>query len=67
MVHWQLDGKVSAPLKVDYLLVSVIGGTGELTVNGQTYPLKKGDNFILPAPVEAYDLTGQLEIVVSHE
>lgn len=65
--HWQLDGKVSTPLKVDYLLVSVIDGSGEITVNEQAYPLKKGDNFILPATVEKYDLNGQLEIIVSHE
>lgn len=65
--HWQLDGKVSTPLHVDYLLVSVIDGSGEIEVNGKTHSLKKGDNFIIPATVEAYDLTGDLEIIVSHE
>lgn len=65
--HWQIDGKVSSPLKVDYLLVSVIAGTGEITVNGKAHPLKKGDNFILPTTVESYDIEGNLEIIVSHE
>lgn len=65
--HWELNGKVTTPLTADYLLVSVINGTGEVVVEGQSFPLKKGDNFILPATVKEYEVKGNIELVVSHE
>ncbi len=65
--HWKLNGKVSTPLRERYLLVSVSKGSGEITVNEQTYPIRKGDNLLIPATVKHYELTGELEIIVSHE
>lgn len=65
--HWQLSGSVSTPLKADYLLVSIIDGSGSITVDGQEFSLKKGDNFILPTTIENYVLAGDLEIIASHE
>ena len=65
--HWNLDGEVSTPLTVDYLLVSVIDGEGEIIVNGQVFPIIKGDHFIIPATVEEYKITGKIELVVAHE
>ena len=65
--HWKLNGKVSTPLRARYLLVSVSKGSGEITVNEQTYPISKGDNLLIPATVKQYELTGELEIIVSHE
>lgn len=65
--HWKVTGKVATPLQADYLLVSVVSGEGEITVNERTFPLKKGDNFILPALIMSYEIEGDLEIIVSHE
>src|SRR5690625_3040281 len=65
--HWNLDGEVSTPLTVDYLLVSVIDGEGEIIVNGQVFPVIKGAHFIIPATVEEYKITGKIELVVAHE
>src|SRR5690625_3043139 len=65
--HWDLNGEVSNPLTADYLLVSVINGKGEIIVNGQTFPLKKGDHFIIPATIDSYKLTGKIELMVAHE
>src|SRR5699024_2137205 len=56
--HWTLAGKVKTPLAVDSLLVSVIGGTGEIIVNDRSFALEKGSNFIIPATIEAYELKG---------
>ncbi|WP_203248919.1 mannose-6-phosphate isomerase, class I [Sporosarcina beigongshangi] len=64
---WKLKGKVVTPLQADYLLVSIVNGTGEITIDGRSFPLKKGDNFILPAMIKSYELEGDLEIVVAHE
>jgi len=65
--HWNLDGEVSTPLAVDYLLVSVIDGAGEIIVSDQHYPIKKGDHFIIPTTVEEYKITGKMDLVVAHE
>ena len=65
--HWELNGEVSTPLVPDYLLVSVIHGEGEIIVNDQVYPIKKGDHFIIPATIEEYKITGKMELVVAHE
>lgn len=65
--HWQINGSVTTPVSVDYLLVSVIRGEGKLSVGTQDFPLKKGDNFILPATIKNYRLSGNIEIIASHE
>ena len=50
-----------------YLLVSVLAGQGVLTVDGETYPIAKGDHFILPSDVEEWTFEGKdLEMIVSH-
>lgn len=65
--HWKIKGKAAAPLKADYLLVSVISGAGEIAVNEASFPIGKGDNLILPATIGNYLIEGDLEIIVSHE
>lgn len=65
--HWDLNGEVTTPLTVDYLLVSVINGEGEIIVNDQTFSIKKGDHFIIPAGVDEYKITGKIELVVAYE
>ena len=51
---------------VPYLLLSVLSGQGQLTVDGRVYDLKKGDHFILPNDVKEWSFDGQLEMIVSH-
>ena len=65
--HWIIRGKVDTPLKMDYLLISVIGGSGEISVNGNRFALAKGTHFILPSMVESYGIEGNLELMVTHE
>jgi len=65
--HWKLDGKVANPLFDDYLLLTVIEGSGKILVGGQEFSIKKGNNFILPQTIETYEIQGQLEMIVSHE
>ncbi|AEV94942.1 mannose-6-phosphate isomerase, class I [Pediococcus claussenii] len=48
-----------------YRLFSVLDGEGKITVEGTTYPLKKGQHFILPSQVKEYSLDGTLSIIVS--
>ena len=48
-----------------FVLASVIAGHGELVVAGQTYPLAKGQHFILPHPVTDWTFRGQLTLITS--
>ena len=48
-----------------FVLASVIAGYGELVVAGQTYPLAKGQHFILPHPVTDWTFRGQLTLITS--
>ena len=64
---WEVSGKVDLEKTVAYLLVSVLAGRGVLTVDGETYPIAKGDHFILPSDVEEWTFEGKnLEMIVSH-
>ena len=64
---WVLTGQADFTKTVDYTLNSVLNGQGQLTVDGQAYPIRKGDHFILPSDVASWKLEGQeLEMIVSH-
>lgn len=63
---WTIDGQVHFEKRADYSLFSVLDGQGILQVDGETYPLSKGQHFILPSDVKNWDLSGQLELIVSH-
>ncbi len=64
---WEVSGKVTLEKTAPSLLVSVLAGQGMLTVDGETYPIAKGDHFILPSDVEEWTFEGKnLEMIVSH-
>lgn len=64
--RWEVTGLVDFTQTVPYLLLSVLSGQGQLTVDGRVYDLKKGDHFILPNDVKECSFDGQLEMIVSH-
>ncbi|AIF44572.1 mannose-6-phosphate isomerase, class I [Virgibacillus sp. SK37] len=64
--HWKVMGKVDLSMKKTYLLCSVIAGEGKLVMEN-TYDLRKGDHFILPAGNADYRLYGEMELVVASE
>ena len=64
--HWDLNGSVSRKLDHDFLQVSVIDGSIEVTVGEKTFQAKKGSNFILPNGIDKYELSGNGQFVVSH-
>ena len=49
----------------DYELFNVIAGDLTLTAEGQTYQLKKGDNFIMLKDTGNYTVSGHGEVIVS--
>ncbi|SES14353.1 mannose-6-phosphate isomerase [Gracilibacillus ureilyticus] len=64
--HWKLEGSVEKVRDNDFLQVSLVEGEAVVTVNGQSYTIKKGDHFIIPATVDKYKLEGNGEFIVSH-
>lgn len=64
---WELTGQADFNKTADYTLNSVLNGQGQLTVDGQVYPIHKGDHFILSSDVASWKLEGHdLEMIVSH-
>lgn len=63
---WDISGHIDCIKSSPYSLVSVIDGSGQLTVNGKNYPLKKGDHFILTSQIETWQYQGNLSLIVSH-
>lgn len=63
---WEIAEQVTLSRTADYLLVSVLDGAGYLHLAEQTYPLKKGDHFILPNDVNRWTFDGQLTLIASH-
>ena len=64
--HWKLNGEVEQKLNHDFLQVSVIAGAGKISVDGKSFEIHKGSNFILPYGLGAYKMAGNLEFIVSH-
>ena len=63
---WQISGQVDFKRTAPYLLLSVLEGQGQLVIEGTSYPIKKGNHFILPNDVNSWELTGELTLIVSH-
>lgn len=63
---WEINGPVSFTQESFYTLVSVIDGEGTLEADGHTYPVSKGDHFILPNQIKHWEIDGKLHIIASH-
>lgn len=63
--EWQVKGRLSFSKQAPYTLATVIDGFGQLVVNGETYELKMGTSFILPAQIESWEVQGELTIIAS--
>lgn len=63
---WEIAGQTSMERTAPYLLVSVLEGAGQLTLADASYPLQKGDHFILPNDVVDWTFEGHLTLIASH-
>lgn len=64
---WNIDGTVALNSNPKFINATVISGEGQLIADGHSYPLHKGDHFLLPAEYGPYKLNGQLELIISSE
>ncbi|MFT8390846.1 MAG: mannose-6-phosphate isomerase, class I [Sporolactobacillus sp.] len=67
VAHWEIRGKAE-PISKNwpFLLMSVLDGTGDLIIDHDSYPLTKGDHLVIPATVDAFSLSGTLDLIVSN-
>lgn len=70
--EWVVKGELDLTKNAPYTLVSVIAGGGQLLIDNpetvdstDVYELAKGTHFIIPAGIEKWRLTGDLQIIAS--
>ena len=64
--EWIIKNSIAMEREGLYTLVSIVDGKGSIEVDGTSYPLEKGDHFLLPNEVENWTFTGDLHIIASH-
>ncbi|GBG96316.1 mannose-6-phosphate isomerase, class I [Lactococcus termiticola] len=63
---WEIKGSQNFKKTANYTLVSVLDGQGQISISGKLQSLKKGDHFIIPATVENWAISGDLEMIASN-
>ncbi|WKB35344.1 mannose-6-phosphate isomerase, class I [Terrilactibacillus sp. S3-3] len=64
--HWDIRGHLETIQKNwPFLLMSVIDGRGELRIESEHYPIKKGDHLIMPSTVDQFSIDGVCDLIVS--
>lgn len=63
---WQINNETNFNQEGLYTLASVIDGEGELIIGEESYPITKGDHFILPNEIKNWTLTGKMQLIASH-
>ncbi|MGM0876531.1 MAG: mannose-6-phosphate isomerase, class I [Bacillota bacterium] len=65
---YKWDVKAEIHLKQDrsFMLCSVVDGEGSIEKDNVSYPIKKGDHFILPFQFSEFTIKGDLQLIASH-
>jgi mannose-6-phosphate isomerase len=63
---WDVHSRLETTQDQPFMLVSVVGGNGRLTANGDSFELDKGQHFILPNNLGDFKLEGNMLLIVSH-
>lgn len=64
--RWVIDGNLNYRKPHDYCLVSIVEGSGQITVDGSDYSLNKGTHFILTTEDTEIKFNGDMTMIVSH-
>lgn len=63
--EYKINGRSEFIKDNPYSLWSVVGGRGEILIDGKSYEIKKGDFFILTDEVKKFELRGEISLVES--
>ncbi|WP_311481797.1 mannose-6-phosphate isomerase, class I [uncultured Anaerococcus sp.] len=64
--EFKIKNEVVFERKKSYLLESVVEGSGEIEIEAKTYPIKKGDFFLITNAAKEYKIKGNLTIIESN-
>ncbi|TYR79340.1 mannose-6-phosphate isomerase, class I [Priestia megaterium] len=64
---WDVSGVSQLEQTKDFMLVSVIKGTGVISKNNESYPFTIGDHFILPCEFGEFSIDGDAELIVAYK
>ena len=64
--EFKIKNEVVFERKKSYLLESVVEGAGEIEIEAKTYPIKKGDFFLITNAAKEYKIKGNLTIIESN-
>jgi len=62
---WDIRGDLHFIKDYPYTLVTVIEGSGQIQIDTDSYPLVKGDSFILTSDIDKWIISGELELIAS--
>ena len=64
--EYKIQNEASFKREKPYLLETVVEGSGEITIESKSYPIKKGDFFIITNKATDYKFKGRITIVESN-
>lgn len=64
--EFEIENEAAFKREKPYLLEAVVEGEGEIIIEEEIYPIKKGDFFIITNKIQAYKFRGNLTIVESN-
>lgn len=64
--EYKVESEAKLKRESPYLLESVVEGDGEIIIENESYPIKKGDFFIITNLIDSYKFKGNLTIVESN-
>ena len=66
MVKWEISGTLNYMKPREFVLVSVIGGEGQVIVDGTVFDVTQGQNFILTSDDLDTIFEGDFELIISY-
>ncbi len=63
--HWDVAGEMSIVSHGSFYTVSILEGAGELRIDGQTYPLQKGDHLLIPGTISFHRFHGSFQAIAA--
>lgn len=63
---WEITGAAQLTQDKSFLIASVLKGKGNISTSEGSFQIEKGAHFILPNELGEFEITGEVEMIVSH-